>query len=512
MSEMEVYEVKVPQLGANDDVAILDSWIVEEGQYVNKGDQLCVVETTKSAIDLDAPADGIVSLCAEVGGECSVGSLVALIGGDMDSILQWKESSSNLAVDPNNLAPEATKKAIKLAKELNIDLSSLAVDGVIREMDVRKFSESIENIGAGKPAVLIPDRCKLDPGFLEHLKRNSKQFSALNSDFKIDLYRNAGARIGEGVVLGKNSILIAEHIEIGDGVIIEDNSTIRASSISFGSLGQFREGFDCDCRHIRVGSEAFFARGVVVGRGGNREPTANLLVGDRVFVGERVLLNTGMPITIADGCFIGQFTSVMTHNIGYSYLDGYDNAFSSIVIGKDVQVGFNCFLYPGIEIGEGGVVSSNSSVVSSLPPGKMAAGVPAKVLKDARREISQVERNRRLEELRKRFSAQLNARGITAEDSVIKDKQCLKIDVQGVLWSILFVTEMDSSISFESPSIVISMEGGDWIPGDGDAYFNLKSLEFLGDVTPVSEGVREFLRKAGIKLSPWPWRYKGGIL
>ena len=46
--------------------------------------------------------------------------------------------------------------------------------------------------------------------------------------------------------------------------------------------------------------------------------------------------------------------------------EGYDNAFAPITIGKKVQIGVNCFLYPGIQIGDDCIVSSNSSVVSSF--------------------------------------------------------------------------------------------------------------------------------------------------
>jgi len=89
---------------------------------------------------------------------------------------------------------------------------------------------------------------------------------------------------------------------------------------------------------------------------------------------------------------------------------------------------------------------------------------------------------------------------------------CLKVEYQGTYWSIIFANELGSHFVINSPGVVISMNGGNWMPSDGDAYFDLKNLTFIGDVTPVSEGVREFLRKAGIKLSPWPWRYKGGML
>ena len=51
-------------------------------------------------------------------------------------------------------------------------------------------------------------------------------------------------------------------------------------------------------------------------------------------------------------------------------------------IGSTCWFGVNCVVTGGVEIGERCVIGSNSVVTKDLPPGTMAAGAPAKVLRE----------------------------------------------------------------------------------------------------------------------------------
>lgn len=49
----ELYVV-VPRIGTNDDVVTIGSWLVENGSYVQKGQPVASLETTKETEDLVA--------------------------------------------------------------------------------------------------------------------------------------------------------------------------------------------------------------------------------------------------------------------------------------------------------------------------------------------------------------------------------------------------------------------------------------------------------------------------
>lgn len=52
-----------------------------------------------------------------------------------------------------------------------------------------------------------------------------------------------------------------------------------------------------------------------------------------------------------------------------------------IEIGDDVFLGMNVVVLKGVKIGSGTVVAANSIVTRSLPPGVLAAGIPAKLIR-----------------------------------------------------------------------------------------------------------------------------------
>jgi len=54
---------------------------------------------------------------------------------------------------------------------------------------------------------------------------------------------------------------------------------------------------------------------------------------------------------------------------------------SPIRIGKNVWIGFDCCVLPGVTVGDGAVVGARSVVVSDVPPYSVAVGNPARVIR-----------------------------------------------------------------------------------------------------------------------------------
>ena len=52
-----------------------------------------------------------------------------------------------------------------------------------------------------------------------------------------------------------------------------------------------------------------------------------------------------------------------------------------VVIQKDVWIGSNCVILPGVKIGNNSIIGAGSVVASNIPPYRVAVGNPAKVIK-----------------------------------------------------------------------------------------------------------------------------------
>jgi acetyltransferase-like isoleucine patch superfamily enzyme len=135
----------------------------------------------------------------------------------------------------------------------------------------------------------------------------------------------------------------------------------------------------------------------------------------RLTIGESTLLEPGCwltlgpnaRITIGEGCFLNRETMLAAHEsieIGdhvmfanHCFVGDADHRFDDpekpitwqgfkprgpVRIGSNVWFGVGCVVTGGVTIGDRCVIGSNSVVTKDLPPGVIAAGAPAKVLKE----------------------------------------------------------------------------------------------------------------------------------
>ena len=172
---------------------------------------------------------------------------------------------------------------------------------------------------------------------------------------------------GRNVVFGQNVVLRHPHkIRIGDDVAIDDNCLIDAK-------GDANTG-------VRIGSGVFVGRNtilsckngdIVIGTGANIGFNCEVFSASRVEIGDRTL--------VAAYCYV----------IGGDHrLDDPDRAVleqarssSGVRIGDGVWLGAGVKVLDGVEIGDGAVVGAGAVVRESVPPGGVAVGIPARVVR-----------------------------------------------------------------------------------------------------------------------------------
>ena len=226
--------------------------------------------------------------------------------------------------------------------------------------------------GVSLPALLeLPEtEGQLDESFLESLHCDAEAFRALSSDERCAAYRRHGASIGDGVQLGERTIIIAPRVVLEDGVEIGDDGFVQCDEVfAVGALTSFGPRLDVQCRRAFIGVNGYFGRDVRVGGGGRRDPWATLAVGDLAFVGDEAFINPCRPVVIGREVFVTMRSILVTHNIGHSVLEGFENRFAPIVLEDRAQVGLGTIVYAGCRLGREAIVASNSYVVSDIPAG-----------------------------------------------------------------------------------------------------------------------------------------------
>jgi acetyltransferase-like isoleucine patch superfamily enzyme len=102
-------------------------------------------------------------------------------------------------------------------------------------------------------------------------------------------------------------------------------------------------------------------------------------VGKNASVGLMAMMDIFFPqfISIGENSVLGYNCTILCHEfLIREYRTG------PVEIGREVMLGANSTVLPGIIIGDGAVVGAGSLVNRDIPPGALAAGVPARVIKE----------------------------------------------------------------------------------------------------------------------------------
>lgn len=193
---------------------------------------------------------------------------------------------------------------------------------------------------------------------------------ALGLFLRSKLYPRLLGRCGKNVVFGVNVVLRHPHkIEIGDNVVIDDNCLLDA------------KGFDN--QGIRIGNGVFLGRNSILSC-----KNGDIILGDRVnigfnsevFSGSRVVL--GADVLVAAYCyFIGG-----DHVSGdaESAVTAQGSRSRGIEVGEKCWFGAAVKVLDGLTIGNNCVFGAGAVVTGDIPAYAIAVGLPAKVIRDRR--------------------------------------------------------------------------------------------------------------------------------
>lgn len=154
---------------------------------------------------------------------------------------------------------------------------------------------------------------------------------------------------------------LKEHIFIGDRVTIFDVD--GSGSIVIGSRSSLHQ----DCI-VELGQGG----GVVIGRNTHIQPRCQ-------FSAYKGSITIGDRVQIAPNCGFYPYDHGFSPEKSVAEQDLMSRG--GIEIADDVWIGFGVVVLDGVHIGEGAVIGAGGVVKSDIPPGAIAVGVPARVVK-----------------------------------------------------------------------------------------------------------------------------------
>ena len=263
----------------------------------------------------------------------------------------------------------------------------------------------------------------------------------------------------------------AKHIDIHPSVKIGKNVNIKCESIKLGEFCIIGDNVTIECRSFEAHSWLFMWHGVEVGRGGCNGLNSNVKIGKGVGIFENTVLNPSESIEIGDNCGIGTDVMIWTHGAWLDITQGFPSDFGPVKIGSNVWLPARSIVLPNVTIGNDVVIGTNSLVNKNLPSGCLAAGSPCKVIKE------------------NCYPKELNNEDLQKKVLEITNNWCKLHRDKNIT---------DVEIDYDISRKIITLKQGTnqiWF-----THYNVSKKEMIGYTNEVSEDLRDYLRREGIKI------------
>ncbi|OUL22685.1 transferase [Nostoc sp. RF31YmG] len=116
----------------------------------------------------------------------------------------------------------------------------------------------------------------------------------------------------------------------------------------------------------------------------------NISLGNKVYIGQNVLLDGRGGITIGDNTTVGFNVVILSANHDYQSNDlPYEHnvyIHKPVVIGCNVWIGGNALIIPGVTIGDGAIVAAGTVVTANVEPLAIVGNQPMRTIKYRDRE------------------------------------------------------------------------------------------------------------------------------
>lgn len=174
-------------------------------------------------------------------------------------------------------------------------------------------------------------------------------------------------KLGNGSTVSGSATLGYEYADVAGETILGADAMVRSGSIIYADV-RAGDGFTTG-HNVLVREHTELGDDVLVG--------TNTVIDGETTIGSNVSLQSNVYVPqeteIGDGVFVGP-GAVLTND---PYPVRQDVELEGPTLEDDVSIGANATVLPGVTVGEGAFVAAGAVVCEDVPPGLLAAGVPA---------------------------------------------------------------------------------------------------------------------------------------
>ena len=193
---------------------------------------------------------------------------------------------------------------------------------------------------------------------------------ALGLFLRSKLYPRLLGRVGRNVVFGHNVVLRHPHkIRIGDDVVIDDNCCLDAKG--------------ADNRGITIGTGVLIGRNTILScKNGDIE------IDDRANIGFNCEIFSGGHVRLGKNVLVAAYTYLVGGDHLHDRVDvpvlDQERVARGIEVDDNAWLGAHVVIADGARVGRDAIIGAGGVVLGEIPPFQIAAGVPAKVIRDRR--------------------------------------------------------------------------------------------------------------------------------
>ena len=257
-----ILEMKVPSPGESITEVEIATWLVQDGDYVEKDQAIAEVDSDKATLELPAEMSGIITLKAEEGDAVAVGAVVCLI--DTSAVRPEGDSPAKAIEEAPEAAPKAAAPApVKEAPAAKTSYATGTASPAAKKILAEKGISAAEIVGTGKDGrVTKEDAVKSVPS----MGTNSTGGARTTSRSKLSMLRR---KVAERLVSAKNeTAMLTTFNEVDMGPI-------------FALRKQYKEAFT-EKHGVGLGFMSFFTKAVI--RALELYPAVNSMIDEKEMV------------------------------------------------------------------------------------------------------------------------------------------------------------------------------------------------------------------------------------